>query len=233
MADEAQIIANVEAVKQRQEARDEAEKTKEFVREMEDMRKRNEAKIQAEKDYQEKLQSERSSAQRIRLRQQEEERIRLENLRISAANKGIKQQENTLRPINTETLKGAIREGVSRSPGIIDRAVTGIFTPVVQRATGETKQPSFTKGFKQESREFSRAVSSTAKKPITGGKVKQPSNLFNVTADQRFADTLLGGIGTTKQKYIQPAKEGKQQVQQQPEKMDPTKPLNNLLRKIW
>lgn len=231
MVDEAEIKANVEAVKQRQEAREEAERTKQFVQEMEEMRKRNEAKIRAEKEYQEKLQSEKSSAQRIRLRQQEEERIRLENLRISAANKGIKQQENTLRPINTETLKGTVREAVSRSPGILDRAVTGIFTPIVQQATGERKQPDFVKGFKQESKEFSRAVSSTAKKPVTGGKVKPIRNQFTISADERFAKSLLGGISTPQQ-LRQPVKVGKQQVQQQPEKMDPTRPLNNLLRRI-
>lgn len=231
MVDEAEIKANVEEVRRRQEARDDAEKAKEF----DEMRKRNEARLAQEQAYRDKLRTEKSSAERIRLRQQDAERIRLENIRISAANKGIKPQpENYLKPINTETVKGAVREGVSKAPYVLDKVVTGIFTPVVQTAERPPRQ-SFAKGVVQESRQFSKVVASAPKKPVTGGKVKPVPNQFAVSASpvDKFTSNLLGGIGQQKMQQPARAKKQEQQVPAQQRAVDPSAPLNRLFKKIF
>lgn len=222
MVDEAEIAANVEAVKRRQEARDDAEKTKEFK----EMRKRNEAQIEENRVLHEKLRTEKCSAERIRLRQQEGERIRQENLRVSAANKGIKpKNEYEKKLINAENLKGSVREAISKTPGVLDRVVTGVFTPVVARATGEIKpKQTFSKGVVQESRQMSKALASSPKKPVTGGKVGKPPSLFQVTSP---GDKFVNSLFVTGNVQQQPGKQNQPQ-----KKIDPMSGLDDFVRRL-
>ena len=229
MVDEATINAAVDEVRRKQEARDDAEKTREF----EEMRKRNEAKILAEQTYNENLRKEKSPSARIRMRQREEERIRQENLRASARNRGIKEPQtmeerniaaNTEKMITRDRLKGAVSEAVSRSPGVLDRMVTSVFNPVIQQSTGEVKpRQTFSKGIVQETKQFSKVSAGKAKKPLTGGKVSAPSNLFGIVSPgDRFVDSLIGA----------PVQPNNPQSIQKKKAINPTSPLDNFVRRL-
>ena len=230
-AEKQRLAEEVGNKKRLKEAEDEArrirakQEDREKAREFEEMRKRNEAKIRAEQDYKEKLKSEKSPSARIRLRQKEDERVRQENLRISAINNHIPQKtEYEKKLINAGRLKGAVSEAVSRSPGILDRAVTSIFNPIIQQSTGEVKpKQTFSKGIVQESRQFSKATASKAKKPITGGKVSAPPNLFGVvSAGDRFVDSLMGA----------PVQPNNPKSVQKKKAINPTSPLDDFVRRL-
>ena len=231
-AAEKQRLAEEAANKKRlKEAEDEArrirakQEDREKTREFEEMRKRNEAKIRADQDYNERFGKEKSSSARIRMRQQEEERIRQENLRISAINNRVPQKtQYEKKLINADRLKGAVSGAVSRSPGILDRMVTGIFNPVIQQSTGEIKpRQTFSKGIVQETKQFSKVSAGKAKKPLTGGKVSAPPNLFGiVSAGDRFVDSLIGA----------PVQPNNPQSVQKKKAINPTSPLDDFVRRL-
>jgi hypothetical protein len=95
--------------------------------------------------------------------------------------------------ITAANMKRGAQEIISKAPSYFDRAISGIFSPVVETATHKPKV-SASKGIVQESKQFNRAISSHAKKPITGGKVSPAKNPVYqpVSINQNFMDSILG-----------------------------------------
>jgi hypothetical protein len=227
MADvEAEAAKAVDEVRRRQEARYEAEKAKEF----EEMRKKNEKAIEDSRKANERLSNAKTAPERIRLRRESEERLRRENIRTDKINAGWKEpktpeereiETNKQKMITTENMKRGAQEIISKAPSYFDRAISGIFSPVVEASTHKPKV-SASKGIVQESRQFNRAIASHAKKPITGGKVSNATINTPVIPNPSYTDMLLGKT-TEAITGKKPAKSGK---------LDPMSGLDNFVRRL-
>jgi hypothetical protein len=199
MADvEADAAKAVDEIRRRQEARDEAEKAKEF----DEMRKKNEKTIEDSRKANERLSNAKTAPERIRLRRESEDRLRRENIRTDKINAGWKEpktpeereiETNKQKMITTENMKRGAQEIISKAPSYFDRAISGIFSPVVETSTHKPKV-SASKGIVQESRQFNKAIASHAKKPVTGGKVQKGMIDQPVSINQNFMDNILGGV---------------------------------------
>ena len=182
-----------EAAKKVQYEQENKRKTRE-TREFEEMRKKNEKAIEDSRRLNERLSNAKTAPERIRIRQESEERLRRENIRVNRANSG--QTEPTSyekKMITAANMKRGAQEIISKAPSYFDRAISGIFSPVVETATHKPKV-SASKGIVQESKQFGRATSGHAKKPITGGKVSPAKNPVYqpVSINQNFMDNILG-----------------------------------------
>ena len=170
------------------------QENKQKTREFEEMRKKNEKAIEDSRRLNERLSNAKTAPERIRIRQESEERLRRENIRVNLANSG--QTEPTSyekKMITAANMKRGAQEIISKAPSYFDRAISGIFSPVVETATHKPKV-SASKGIVQGSKQFNRAISSHAKKPITGGKVSPAKNPVDqpVSINQNFMDNILG-----------------------------------------
>lgn len=170
------------------------QENKQKTREFEEMRKKNEKAIEDSRRLNERLSNAKTAPERIRVRQESEERLRRENIRVNLANSG--QTEPTSyekKMITAANMKRGAQEIISKAPSYFDRAISGIFSPVVETATHKPKV-SASKGIVQESKQFGRATSGHAKKPITGGKVSPAKNPVYqpVSINQNFMDSILG-----------------------------------------
>jgi chromosome segregation ATPase len=188
-----------EAAKKVQYEQENKQKTREF----EEVRKKNEKAIEDSRRLNERLSNPKTTApERIRLRQESEERLRRENIRTDKINRGWKEpqtpeewaiEKNKQKMITAANMKRGAQEIISKAPSYFDRTITGIFSPVVETATHKPKV-SASKGIVQESKQFGRATSGHAKKPITGGKVSPARNPVYqpVSINQNFMDNILG-----------------------------------------
>ena len=182
-----------EAAKKVQYEQENKRKTREF----EEMRKKNEKAIEDSRRLNERLSNAKTAPERIRVRQESEERLRRENIRANLANSG--QTEPTSyekKMITAANMKRGAQEIISKAPSYFDRAISGIFSPVVETATHKPKV-SASKGIVQESKQFNRAIASHAKKPITGGKVTKAIINQPLSINQNFMDNILGRTSET------------------------------------
>ena len=182
-----------EAAKKVQYEQENKRKTREF----EEMRKKNEKAIEDSRRLNERLSNAKTAPERIRIRQESEERLRRENIRVNRANSG--QTEPTSyekKMITAANMKRGAQEIISKAPSYFDRAISGIFSPVVETATHKPKV-SASKGIVQESKQFNRAIASHAKKPITGGKVTKAIINQPLSINQNFMDNILGRTSET------------------------------------
>ena len=185
-----------EAAKKVQYEQENKRKTRE-TREFEEMRKKNEKAIEDSRRLNERLSNAKTAPERIRIRQESEERLRRENIRVNRANSG--QTEPTSyekKMITAANMKRGAQEIISKAPSYFDRAISGIFSPVVETATHKPKV-SASKGIVQESKQFNRAIASHAKKPITGGKVTKAIINQPLSINQNFMDNILGRTSET------------------------------------
>ena len=182
-----------EAAKKVQYEQENKRKTREF----EEMRKKNEKAIEDSRRLNERLSNAKTAPERIRVRQESEERLRRENIRANLANSG--QTEPTSyekKMITAANMKRGAQEIISKAPSYFDRAISGIFSPVVETDTHKPKV-SASKGIVQESKQFNRAIASHAKKPITGGKVTKAIINQPLSINQNFMDNILGRTSET------------------------------------
>ena len=173
------------------------QENKQKTREFEEMRKKNEKAIEDSRRLNERLSNAKTAPERIRVRQESEERLRRENIRVNRANSG--QTEPTSyekKMITAANMKRGAQEIISKAPSYFDRAISGIFSPVVETATHKPKV-SASKGIVQESKQFNRAIASHAKKPITGGKVTKAIINQPLSINQNFMDNILGRTSET------------------------------------
>ncbi len=146
-------------------------------------------------------------------------------------------QDRISRMASSPKLKSAVKSAVATGTKYEGKARAAVESSApVQSMIAPYKNPvkqTFAKGVVQGSKQFSRAVASAPKKPVTGGKVGKIPQPFPVQPNEdRFVNMLFGG-SPQPQRQQKVGKQGKQQPpQQQQTGIDPMAPLNNLMRRI-